>query len=57
MKTFDLSSLELFTVRVALEKRALNLRLNMMTLERCGLSTDSVSKELEIVVNLLSKLS
>lgn len=57
MHTLELSNLELSALRVALTKRALNLRLDVMSFERCGLSADSVNKELELVTTILSKLS
>lgn len=57
MHTLELSDLELSALSVALTKRALNLRLDVMSFERCGLPADSVNKELEVVTNILSKLS
>lgn len=57
MNTLKLSDLELSTLRVALTKRALALRLDVMSFERCGLSADSINKELDVVVTILSKLS
>lgn len=57
MHTLELSNLELSALRVALTKRALNLRLDVMSFERCGLSADSINKELEVVTTILSKLS
>ena len=57
MKSFKINDLELSALRVALNKRLLNLRLDEMSFERCGLSTDSIHKELVVVDSILSRLN
>lgn len=57
MKTFNLSEMEVVSVRVALSRRLLDLRLQEISLNRLDLPCIAVHSEILLLDSLLSKLS
>lgn len=57
MKTFNLSDMEVVSVRVALSRRILDLRLQEISLKRLDLPCIAVHSEILLLDSLLSKLS
>lgn len=56
MKTLKLSRKELSVLRLALSQRLLNLQIDELSINRVGMSTDKIHREIVFADSLLGRL-